>query len=85
VLSWQESMEDGIENILKARGVRVNWELEHWKLVKIEACLEYVELLMKRKLLTSMNEMIVKNNQIGIYNGCENAIRIALERAEMNK
>jgi hypothetical protein len=41
---------------------------------------------MKRELLTSMNEMIVKDNQIGIYNGCENAIRIALERAEeMNK
>jgi hypothetical protein len=41
---------------------------------------------MKRELLTSMNEMIVKNNQIGIYNVWENAIRIALERAEeMNK
>jgi hypothetical protein len=53
---------------------------------EIEDCLEYVELFMKRELLTSMNEMIVKNNQIGIYNGCENAIRIALERAEeMNK
>jgi hypothetical protein len=35
-----------------------------------------------------VNEAIVKNNQIGIYNGCKNAIRIALERAEeeyMNK
>jgi hypothetical protein len=53
---------------------------------EIEDCLENVELLMKRELLTSMNEAIVKNNQIGIYNGCENAIRIALERAEeMNK
>jgi hypothetical protein len=37
---------------------------------------------MKKELLTSMNEAIVKNNQIGINNGCENAIRIALERAE---
>jgi hypothetical protein len=53
---------------------------------EIEDCLENVELLMKRELLTSMNEAIVKNNQIGIYNGCENAIRIVLERAEeMNK
>jgi hypothetical protein len=38
------------------------------------------------KLLMSMNEMIVKNNQIGIYDECKNAIRIALERAkEMGK
>jgi hypothetical protein len=29
-----------------------------------------------------MNDAIVKNNQIGIYNGCKNAICIALERAE---
>ena len=49
---------------------------------EIEDCLEYVELFMKRELLTSMNEAIVKNNQIGIYDGCKNAIRIALERAE---
>jgi hypothetical protein len=53
---------------------------------EIEDCLENVELLMKRELLTSMNEAIMKNNQIGIYNGCKNAIRIVLERAEeMNK
>jgi hypothetical protein len=32
-----------------------------------------------------MNEAIVKNNQIGIYDGCKNAIRIALERAEERK
>jgi hypothetical protein len=49
---------------------------------EIEDCLEYVELFMKKELLTSMNEMIVKNNQIGIYDGCKNAIRIALQRAE---
>jgi hypothetical protein len=49
---------------------------------EIEDCLEYVKLFMKKELLTSMNEAIVKNNQIGIYNGCKNAIRIALERAE---
>jgi hypothetical protein len=36
---------------------------------EIEDCLEYVELFMKRKLLTSMNEAIVKSNQIGIYDG----------------
>jgi hypothetical protein len=45
---------------------------------EIEDCLEYVELLMKRELLTSMNEMIVKNNQIGIYNGCENRMPFVL-------
>jgi hypothetical protein len=49
---------------------------------EIEDCLEYVELFMKKELLTSMNVAIVKNNQIGIYDGCKIAIRIALERAE---
>jgi hypothetical protein len=48
----------------------------------IEDCLEYVKLFMNKELLTSKNEAIVKNNQIGIYNGCKNAIRIGLERAE---
>jgi hypothetical protein len=49
---------------------------------EIEDCLEYVELFMKKKLLMSLNEMIVKNNKIGIYDGCKDAIRIALEHAE---
>jgi hypothetical protein len=49
---------------------------------EIEDCLEDVELFMKKELLTRMNEAIVKNNQIGIYDRCKNAIRIALERAE---
>jgi hypothetical protein len=53
---------------------------------EIKDCLQYVELFMKPELLTSMNECIVKNNKIGIYDGCKNAVRIALERAEqMNK
>jgi hypothetical protein len=53
---------------------------------EIEDCLEYVKLFMKRELLTSMNQAIMKNFQIGIYNGCKNAIRIALEHAkEMSK
>jgi hypothetical protein len=30
---------------------------------EIEDCLEYVDLFMKKELLTSMNEAIVKNNQ----------------------
>jgi hypothetical protein len=53
---------------------------------EIEDCLEYVKLFMKKDFLTSMNEAIIKNNQIGIYDACKNAIRIALERAkEMSK
>jgi hypothetical protein len=34
--------------------------METLKAREIEDCLEYVELFMKRELLTSMNEMIVK-------------------------
>jgi hypothetical protein len=52
---------------------------------EIEDFLEYVKLFMKKELLTSMNEAIVKNNQIGIYNGCKKAIRSALECAEEMK
>jgi len=53
---------------------------------EIQDCLEYVDLFMKPDLLTSMNKCIVENNKIGIYDGCKNAIRLALERAdEMSK
>jgi hypothetical protein len=53
---------------------------------EIEDCLEYVELFMKKELLTSMNEAVMKNIQIGIYNGCKNVICIALKCAkEMSK
>lgn len=31
--------------------------------------------------LTQMNESIMKNNELGIYDGCKNAVKLALERA----
>eukprot|EP00592_Proboscia_alata_P016817 CAMPEP_0194398272 /NCGR_PEP_ID=MMETSP0174-20130528/126010_1 /TAXON_ID=216777 /ORGANISM="Proboscia alata, Strain PI-D3" /LENGTH=523 /DNA_ID=CAMNT_0039194547 /DNA_START=110 /DNA_END=1681 /DNA_ORIENTATION=+ len=49
---------------------------------EVEDALAYVELMMKKELLTEMNASIVRNNTIGVYDGCKNAIRIALERAE---
>lgn len=49
---------------------------------EVEDALRYVDLFLKPELLTSMNECIIKNNKEGIYNGCKNAVRIALERAE---
>jgi len=48
---------------------------------ELDECLRYVDLFLKPDLLTSMNEAIVNNNSIGIYDGCKNAVRIALERA----
>lgn len=33
-------------------------------------------------LLTQMNGSIMKNNEIGIYDGCKNAVKIAVERAQ---
>ena len=47
----------------------------------LDVCLRYVDLFLEAELLTSMNEAIIKNNSIGVYDGCKNAIRIALERA----
>jgi hypothetical protein len=53
---------------------------------EVEDALRYVDLFLKPELLTSMNACIIKNNKEGIYDGCKNAVRIALERAEqMNK
>jgi hypothetical protein len=52
---------------------------------EVEDALRYVDLFLKPELLTSMNECIIKNKKEGIYDGCKNAVRIALERAgEMN-
>lgn len=53
---------------------------------EVHDALQYIELFLNTELLTSMNTCIIKNNQQGIYDGCKNAVRIALERAEeMNK
>lgn len=47
----------------------------------LDVCLRYVDLFLKHELLTSMNQAIINNNTIGLYDGCKNAVRIALERA----
>lgn len=39
---------------------------------EVEDCLKYVDLFLKPDLLTQMNECIMKNNEIGIYDGCKN-------------
>ena len=44
--------------------------------------LRYVELFLGTNLLEVMNNSIVDNNKIGLYDGCKNAVRIALERAK---
>ena len=44
--------------------------------------LRYVELFLATNLLEVMNNSIVDNNKIGLYDGCKNAVRIALERAK---
>jgi len=51
----------------------------------IEASMEYVKLMTSNgngELLTLMNEKIIANDKIGIYDGCKNAVKIALERAK---
>jgi len=48
----------------------------------VPIALKYVNLFMETELLVTMNDAIVKNNEIGIYDGCKNAIKIALERAK---
>jgi len=48
----------------------------------VKVSLRYVDLFLETELLVTMNEAIVKNNEMGIYDGCKNAIKIALERAK---
>jgi len=51
----------------------------------IEASMEYVKLMTSHgngELLTSMNEQIISNDKIGVYDGCKNAVKIALERSK---
>lgn len=47
----------------------------------IEMVLRYVEVFFETEMLVTMNESIVANNKIGLYDGCKNAVKIALERA----
>lgn len=51
----------------------------------LDVCLKYVDLFLQPELLTTMNNAIENNNTIGLYDGCKNAIRIALERANGKK
>jgi hypothetical protein len=49
---------------------------------EIEDCERFMELFVNgSELLEQMNKSIVENNRNGVYNGCKNAVRVALERA----
>jgi hypothetical protein len=53
---------------------------------EIEDCMRYMDLFVNsHELLEQMNESIMKNNKEGIYDGCRNAVKIALERAKTMK
>jgi hypothetical protein len=49
---------------------------------EVPLALRYVDLFLSTNLLEVMNKSIVDNNKIGLYDGCKNAVRIALERAK---
>ena len=49
---------------------------------EVPLALRYVDLFLSTNLLEVMNQSIVDNNKIGLYDGCKNAVRIALERAK---
>lgn len=50
---------------------------------EISDAMKYVNLFISTPaLLLQMNDAIERNNSIGIYDGCKNAVRIALERAD---
>eukprot|EP00804_Cyclotella_cryptica_P024025 CCRYP_007267-RB/>CCRYP_007267-RB protein AED:0.05 eAED:0.05 QI:236/1/1/1/0.66/0.75/4/465/519 len=49
---------------------------------EVPLAVRYVELFLTTNLLQVMNNSIVDNNKIGLYDGCKNAVRIALERAQ---
>lgn len=49
---------------------------------EIEDCLKYMNLFLDGpELLESMNTCIIHNNKEGVYDGCKNAVKIALERS----
>ena len=52
------------------------------ELREVPDALAYINLMEKGpELLINMNECIVKNNQIGLYDGCKNAVLLAQELA----
>jgi len=53
---------------------------------EIEDAMSFVKCVINRpELLVSMNECIMKNATVGIYDGCKNAVRLALERMASNR
>jgi len=48
---------------------------------EIEDALKYIEIFEAgdRDLLVSMNQCIVRNGEAGLYDGCKNAVKVALE------
>jgi len=52
---------------------------------EVPLAVKYVNLFLTTNLLEVMNKSINDNNKIGLYDGCKNAMRLALERAERMK
>eukprot|EP01083_Nonionella_stella_P096848 272291_1 len=52
---------------------------------EVPLAVRYVELFLTTNLLEVMNKSIEDNNKIGLYDGCKNAMKPALERAEQMK
>ena len=52
---------------------------------EVPEAVTYVKLFMNTGLLDVMNKSIEDNSKIGLYDGCKNAMKLALERAEMMK
>ena len=52
---------------------------------EVPEAVTYVKLFMNTGLLDVMNKSIEDNNKIGLYDGCKNAMKLALERAEKMK
>eukprot|EP00585_Thalassiosira_rotula_P009346 CAMPEP_0196133736 /NCGR_PEP_ID=MMETSP0910-20130528/2831_1 /TAXON_ID=49265 /ORGANISM="Thalassiosira rotula, Strain GSO102" /LENGTH=517 /DNA_ID=CAMNT_0041393487 /DNA_START=45 /DNA_END=1598 /DNA_ORIENTATION=+ len=52
------------------------------ELREVPEAVRYAELFMSSNLMEVMCKSIEDNNKIGIYDGCKNAMRMALERAE---
>lgn len=51
----------------------------------VDSAMSYVNLAIDcPDMLTQMNESIIKNNDIGIYSGCKEAVNIAMQMAKSN-
>lgn len=52
------------------------------ELREVPVAMRYVKLMLTTNLIEVMCKSIEDNNKIGIYDGCKNAMRLALERAK---